>query len=74
MGKPRSLKDKLFGAAVLKVSFRLRDAEDSPAFRMIYPGVLRDLELEDADVEKYIKDHTEAVQKAARGKPGGGPG
>lgn len=67
MGKAKSLKDKLFGAAVLKMSFRLRGDEESPAFRVVYPGVLRDLELEDAAVEKYIEDNREAVEKAARG-------
>ncbi|MBK7857312.1 MAG: hypothetical protein IPJ65_01560 [Archangiaceae bacterium] len=72
MGKPKSLKDKLWGAAVLKLSFRLRDAEDSPACKAIYPGVLRDLGVEDADVEKYIVEHREAVEKAARGSTGGG--
>lgn len=70
MGKPKSLKDKLWGAAVLKMSFRLRDAEDSPACKAIYPGVLRDLGVEDADVEKYIVENREAVEKAARGSAG----
>ena len=37
------MKDRLFGAAVLKMSFRLRGDEQSPAFKGIYPGVLRDL-------------------------------
>lgn len=68
MGKPKSLKDKLWGAAVLKMSFRLRDSEDSPAFQGIYPGVLRDLGLEDAEVEQYIVENREAVERAARGK------
>jgi hypothetical protein len=68
MGKPKSLKDKLFGAAVLKMSFRLRGDEDSPAFQFVYPGVLRDLALEDSDVEKYISENRDAVEKAARGK------
>ncbi len=68
MGKPKTLKDKVRGAAVLKVSFRLRGAEESPAFKGIYPGVLRDLaELDDTDVEKYIAENKEAVEKAARG-------
>jgi hypothetical protein len=58
MGKAKSLKDKLYGAAVLKMSFRLRGDEESPAFRFVYPGVLRDLELE---------ENREAVEKAARG-------
>ena len=67
MGKPKSLKDKLWGAAVLKMSFKLRNAEDSPAFKGIFPGVLRDLALEEADVDKYIEENREAVEKAARG-------
>jgi hypothetical protein len=70
VGKPKALKDKLFGAAVLKMSFRLRGDEDSPAFRFVYPGVLRDLELEDEAVEKYIAENREPVEAAARGKSG----
>lgn len=72
MGKPKSLKDKLFGAAVLKMSFRLRDAEGSPAFKVVYPGVLRDLELHDEDVDRYIAENRAAVETAARGKAGAG--
>ena len=30
MGKPKGLKDRLFGAAVLQLSFRLRGDEQSP--------------------------------------------
>ncbi|AGC49397.1 hypothetical protein OWM54_21125 [Myxococcus sp. MISCRS1] len=67
MGKAKGLKDKLYGAAVLKMSFRLRGDEESPAFRFVYPGVLRDLDIEDAAVEKYIEENREAVEKAARG-------
>ena len=70
MGKPKSLKDKLFGAAVLKMSFRLRGGETSPAFHYVYPGVLRDLELTDEAVEEYIEAHREAVEEAARGARG----
>ena len=52
------------------MSFRLRGDEDSPAFRFVYPGVLRDLQLEDEAVEKYIAENREAVETAARGKSG----
>ena len=69
MGKPKALKDRLFGAAVLKMSFRLRGDENSPAFQAVYPGVLRDLEINDEAVEKYIDENRSAVEKAARGKP-----
>ncbi|HVP60620.1 MAG TPA: hypothetical protein VMT11_08670 [Myxococcaceae bacterium] len=68
MGKPKALKNRLFGAAVLKMSFRLRGDEQSPAFKGIYPGLLRDLEIEDEAVEKYIEQNRVAVEAAARGK------
>jgi len=68
MPKGKSAKEKLFGAAVLKMSFRLRGDEQSPAFQFVYPGVLRDLELDDEAVEKYIEENREAVERAARGK------
>jgi hypothetical protein len=69
VAKTKSLNDKLFGAAVLKMSFRLRGAENSPAFVGIYPGVLRDLALEDEEVERYIEQHRVEVETAARGTP-----
>ena len=69
MAKTKSLDDNLFGAAVLKMSFRLRGAEGSPAFTGIYPGVLRDLELEDEAVERFIELHRSEVETAARGAP-----
>ena len=68
MAKTRE--QKLFGAAVLKTSFLLREAADSPAFKVVYPGVLRDLDLQDAEVDEFIKANREAVEKAARGQPG----
>ena len=68
MAKTRE--QKLFGAAVLKTSFLLREAHDSPAFKVVYPGVLRDLDLQDAEVDEFIKANREAVEKAARGQPG----
>lgn len=67
MGKPKELKDKMFSAAVIKMSFRLRGDEASPAFLAVFPGVLRDLHLDDADVERYIEENREIVEKAARG-------
>jgi len=51
------------------MSFRLRDAETSPAFTGIYPGVLRDLRLEDAEVDRFIEEHRAEVEAAARGAP-----
>ncbi len=71
MAKVKTLRDKLWGAAVLKLSFTLRGAADSPAFKGIYPGVLRDLGVEDVQVEAFIDENREAVEKAARGSTAG---
>ena len=71
MAKPRTLSEKLFGAAVLKVSFQLRDASDSAAFKGIYPGVLRDLGIDNSAVDDFIAANRDAVEKAARGKADG---
>lgn len=68
MGKSKPLKDRLWGAAVLKLSFVLRGNEASLAYKGIYPGVLRDLELTDEQVEAFIAENREALEKAARGK------
>jgi len=70
MAKVKTQEEKLFGAAVLKVSFRLRGQEDSPAFKGIFPGVLRDLGLSEAEVDAFIEANKERVESAARGSPG----
>ncbi len=68
MAKPKKQKDPLFAAAVLKLSFRLAGTEGTPAFKFVYDGVLRDLEVDDAAVEKYLSENPERVLAAARGK------
>jgi hypothetical protein len=71
MAKEKTLKERLFGAAVLKLSFVLRGADDSPAFNTIYPGVLRDLEVTTEQVDSFIAENREQVEKAARGSTSG---
>lgn len=67
VGKVKTLEERLWGAAVLKMSYRLRGSESSPSFKGIYPGVLRDLGVDDDQVEDYIKRNHEAVAAAAKG-------
>lgn len=69
MSKSKPLRERLWGAAVLKLSFVLRGNEASPAFKGIYPGVLRDLEITDAQVEAFIAENRAALEKVARGRP-----
>jgi hypothetical protein len=63
--------DSLFTAALLKLSFRLACNDHVPGYQNVYQGVLRDLELEDEAVEKYLEHNYDTVLKAARGKERG---
>lgn len=61
-------KDPLFGAAVLKLSFMLREGENEEGFRFVYEGVLRDLGVTEEEVDAYLEKNREKVEGAARGK------
>ena len=56
--------EKLFSAAVLRLSFELQDADYRQGFRFVYEGVLRDLQLAERDVEEYLAAHRAEVEKA----------
>ncbi|MDR0965751.1 MAG: hypothetical protein LBM75_04500 [Myxococcales bacterium] len=64
-------RDPLLGAAVLKLSLRLANESEAPAYRFVYEGVLRDTGLTEADVDAYIEKNTEHVLKVVRGKERG---
>lgn len=65
-----SRRDPLFGAAVLKLSFSLRGPGAIEAFRFVFEGVLRDLEITEEDVDRYLAEHREEVEAAVRGRKG----
>lgn len=71
--REKQRRDPVFAAAVLKLSFRLGQNEQAPAYRAVYEGVLRDFELQDATVEQFLEQNYERVLKAARGKERGEP-
>ncbi len=63
-GKPAK-KNPLLGAAVVKAVLRKRTG-DSEATSTLYEGILRDLGVTDAQVEEYLAEHEEDVEKAIR--------
>jgi hypothetical protein len=67
---PKTREEKLFSAAVLRRSFELQESRYQDGFRFVYEGVLRDLGLEEKDVEEYLAAHGDEVDKAIgrRGK------
>ncbi len=69
--KPPKKRDPLLGAAVLKLSLRLTNESEQPAYRFVYEGVLRDFGLSEAQVDAYIEANREHVLKVVRGKERG---
>jgi hypothetical protein len=70
VSKARKTKaERLFSAAVVRRSFELQDGQYRDGFRFVYEGVLRDLGLEEAEVEEYLDAHRTEVE-AAMGRRG----
>jgi hypothetical protein len=68
---PKTREEKLFSAAVLRRSFELQESRYQDGFRFVYEGVLRDLGLEEREVEEYLAAHHDEVAKVI-GRRGGG--
>ena len=64
MAKAKTRDERLFSAAVVRRSFELQDAQYRDGFQFVYQGVLRDLELSDAEVEAYLAEHRPEVEAA----------
>ncbi len=64
MAREKTREEKLFAAAVLRRSFELQDDQYREGFRFVYEGVLRDLGLEEREVEQYLADHRTEVEAA----------
>jgi hypothetical protein len=75
VAKAKTRAERLFSAAVVRRSFELQDRQYAPGFRFVYEGVLRDLDLEDAEVAAYLEAHRDEVERAiGRRGPGREPG
>jgi hypothetical protein len=62
--KPKTRAERLFSAAVVRRSFELQEGRYREGFRFVYEGVLRDLELDEKDVDEYLARHREEVDQA----------
>jgi hypothetical protein len=58
-------KSPLFGAAIVKAVLRKRTGQ-AGATSTLYEGILRDLGVTDADVEKFLAEHEAEVDRAIR--------
>ncbi len=64
VAKPKTRDERLFSAAVVRRSFELQDAQYRQGFEFVYQGVLRDLELTEAEVDAYLAEHRAEVEAA----------
>ena len=62
-GSLKTREERLFSAAVLRRSFELQESRYQEGFKFVYEGVLRDLGLDERDVEEYLAAHREEVEK-----------
>ncbi len=69
MARARTKEEKLFSAAVLRRSFELQSTQYRDGFRFVYEGVLRDLGLEEEEVEQYLAAHADEVEKVIGRRP-----
>ena len=70
MAREKTKAERLFAAAVLRRSFQLQDGQYREGFRFVWEGVIRDLGLEEREVEEYLAAHAAEVEAAIgrRGK------
>jgi hypothetical protein len=66
VGRPKTREERLFSAAVLRRSFELQEARYQDGFKFVYEGVLRDLGLEEREVEEYLALHRDEIERAIR--------
>jgi hypothetical protein len=64
--RTRPRRNPLLGAAVLRALLEQRGPENRHQAQALYDGVLRDLELTDAEVQAYLEEHVAEVEDAIR--------
>ena len=59
--------DRLRKAAIVKMKYLMLTGKMDDGFRAVYEGVLEDLRLKEADVDKYIDKHRAQLEKVCLG-------
>ncbi len=56
-------KSPLFGAAVLKRSFIIKELQNTPGYKFVYNGTLRKLGVTDSEVDEFIAANKDALNE-----------
>jgi len=62
--KKKSKSDRLKSAAIVKLKYRMLAGSVDTGFQSVFDGVLKDLNLTEEEVDRYIKEHSEELKKA----------
>ena len=62
--KKKTRGDRLRSAAIVKLKYQLLAGSFDAGFQTVYEGVLKDLNLTEEEVDRYIEGHAEELKRA----------
>jgi hypothetical protein len=62
-GKPKTRDERLRAAAIVKLKYTLLSGRMDKGFQMVYEGVLGDLAVREDEVDAFIEEHREELEK-----------
>jgi|GEM_PF-2791815 len=62
--KGKTKGDRLRSAAIVKLKYQMLAGRMDGGFQTVFSGVLKDLNLTEDEVDRYIEDHAEELKKA----------
>jgi hypothetical protein len=62
-GRPKTKDERLQAAAIVKLKYLLLSGRMDKGFQMVYEGVLGDLAVRQDEVDRYIEEHREELEK-----------
>jgi hypothetical protein len=60
-GKTKTREERLRSAAIVKLKYCMLSGKVDKGFQTIFDGVLRDLELQEDEVDRYLDQHREEL-------------
>jgi hypothetical protein len=62
--KKKTKSDRLRSAAIVKLKYQMLAGSVDTGFQAVFDGVLKDLNLTEEEVNRYIEDHAEELKQA----------
>jgi hypothetical protein len=62
--KKKTKSDRLRSAAIVKLKYQMLAGSVDTGFQTVFEGVLKDLNLTEEEVNRYIEEHAEELKKS----------